>query len=204
MSVWSAPWALADFPKRTATRSNGASTRRVRRARFDSRLSRASCTSNRPAMRAQDVKPCSASEITTGSVAESRTTERAATTGPHTERKSSWSWRPKSPRVDMPPAASACRMVFASMRAGATALETKSPSSFKRISLAEIEWNSRTRSALGRSAPPLIPRLLRTNSSMVMRFLTLGECRSVLSMMIENVRMCTASGWPKTPGSVCS
>ena len=37
----------------------------------------------------------------------------------------------------------------------------------------------------GQSEPPLVPRLLRTNCSNVILFLTCGLCWSVLSMMME-------------------
>ena len=58
---------------------------------------------------------------------------------------------------------------------------------------------SRTdRNSSGKSVPLLIPRLLRTKAALVIRCLTLGLCRSVLSMISENASTNAVSNQART------
>ena len=73
-------------------------------------------------------------------------------------------------------------------------------SSFIRISFLTMRSYRSSRCALGRSSPSSTPRLFRKKPSLVILFLTIGLCASVLSMITEKLSTYAVSALLYAPG----
>mmetsp|Transcript_9113 Transcript_9113/g.41364 ORF Transcript_9113/g.41364 Transcript_9113/m.41364 type:complete len:227 (-) Transcript_9113:2194-2874(-) len=139
-----------------------------------------------PATRATPRNPSSASFNTESSTGCSNTTAMADTVGDHTMPKSSPSYMHASSVATAViirplPVAHPRTMSFHldCDNAGDASVDSSLISS---VAMASKMYSKVSR---GQSEPPLVPRLLRTNCSRVILFLTCGLCWSVLSMMME-------------------
>ena len=93
----------------------------------------------------------------------------------------------------------AAARIMSAHRAASNPARAGPASSAKTISLPEISWKIASRTARGKSAPPFVPRLFRTNWSRVILFFTCGLCWSVLSMMMEYDSTYAASASATSP-----
>ena len=75
--------------------------------------------------------------------------------------------------------------IMSAHRAASKPARAGDASSASVISFVRISSKIASSVARGKSAPPFVPRLFRTNWSKVILFFTCGLCWSVLSMMME-------------------